>query len=181
MEERIDWLLGVLARLLVGVASAFLAAMAVHVFVDVALKNLFNAPIPATDEVVGRYYMIGVVFLPLPFVETRNAAVSVDLLYDRAGLTARRLMLLLAYAGQTILFGLLACQSSIDAAKSFAIREYVSSQIVLTVWPASFLLPIGFSIAGLVSILRLYQIVTRPDWERVCSYAAAEDPKGYSR
>lgn len=176
MAQTIERVLALLSRLLIYAAAFFLTAMMLHVFTDVVLKYLMNQPIPGTDEIVARYYMVAAVFLPLPFVEIRNSGISVDLFYNMFGPAVRRAMLLFAYVGQVIFFTLLAYQSSFDAWQSFSIREYVSAQIIVTVWPASFFLPIGFGIAALVSILRIFQVLTRDDWELVCGYATDVEP-----
>lgn len=159
-----------LSRLLIIVTGMFLAAMMLHVFADVAMKYLFNSPIPGTAEVVAHYYMVAAVFLPLPYVETRNVGIAVDLFYNIFGASGRRATMFLALVGQIVFFGLLAYQSSLDAWHSFEIGEYISSQIIVTIWPATFFLPLGFSLAGVVSVLRIVQLVTRPDWEEVCHH-----------
>lgn len=172
MADTIERMLARLSRLLMYAAGLILAAMMLHVFSDVVLKYLLNSPIPGTDEIVARYYMVAAVFLPLPFVEMRNSGISVDLVYNMVSRLAQRTMLLIAYVAQTAFFGLLAYQSAFDAWKSFTIGEYVSTQIIVTVWPASFFLPVGFAIATLVSILRIFQVLTRSDWQRVCDHGA---------
>ena len=72
-----------LARLLdiqaaIGIAAVGL--MMFHITFDVIGKYLFNAPLPATLEIVSHYYMVVVVFLPLAMVEKRDAHISVEVL-----------------------------------------------------------------------------------------------------
>ena len=72
-----------LARLLdiqatIGIAAVGL--MMFHITFDVFGKYLFNAPLPATLEIVSHYYMVVVVFLPLAMVEKRDAHISVEVL-----------------------------------------------------------------------------------------------------
>ena len=170
MARAVENALAFLSRLLVHATALCLAAMMLHVFADVVLKYLANNPVPGTAEVVAHYYMVAAVFLPLPFVEIRNSAISVDLFYNFFGAWPRWVMLVLAYAGQTVFFALLAYQSSLDAWASFGIGEYVMSQVRVTVWPAAFFLPIGFGVACLVSLLRIFQLFTRKDWEDLCGH-----------
>lgn len=162
-----------LSRLLISISGLLLAAMMIHVFADVLLKHTISKPIPGTAEFVAHYYMVAAVFLPLPLVEIRNNGISVDLLYNIFGDRLRRGMLLFALVGQTVFFGLLSYQSSLDAWHSFEIKEFISSQIVIPIWPAAFFLPAGFALAGAVSVLRIVQLLTRSDWEEVCHHTNA--------
>ena len=41
-----------------------IVAMMLHVIVDVILRNVSNTPIPATYEIVTKYYMIALAFVP---------------------------------------------------------------------------------------------------------------------
>ena len=53
-------------------------AMMVHVCADVLSRTLTGASLPATVEIVSYYYMVLVAFLPLAWVERRNAMISVE-------------------------------------------------------------------------------------------------------
>ena len=166
----VERLIANLSTLLIGTAGLLLMCMLVHMCADVAMKYVFNSPIPGTAEVVAYYYMVAAVFLPLPFVEVKNGGVSVDLFYNMMGKVSRRVLLSLAYLVQIVFFGLLAWQSSIDAFEALAKRELVEGQINVYIWPARFFLPIGFGLASIVSLLRLYQVLTQKNWETVTGY-----------
>lgn len=172
MFERI---LAVLARILIWAAAICLVAMALHVTADVIMKYVFNKPIPGTAEVVAYYYMLAVVFLPLPFVETRNSAISVDLFYNMFSTPLRRGCMLLAYAGQTAFFGVLGYQSFSDALKSHRINEFIDGQIQVYVWPPAFFLPAGLWLATAISVVRILQILFRSDWEQITTLSPEID------
>ena len=157
-------------------ATAMVAAMLVHIVLDVALKYLFNRPLPMTVEMVAHYYMVAVVFLPMPLVELRNAGVSVDLFYRMFGPNARRSIMLLAYFGQILFFGILAYQSGLDALEAMQSRKFVYLDFRLDTWPAAFMLPAAFALATLVSILRFVQVTVRSDWEDVVELKMLDDP-----
>jgi TRAP-type C4-dicarboxylate transport system permease small subunit len=157
-------------------ATALVAAMLIHIVLDVALKYLFNKPLPMTVEMVAHYYMVAVVFLPMPLVELRNAGVSVDLFYRMFGQHARRSIMLLAYLGQIAFFGILAYQSSLDALEAMQARRFVYLDFRLDTWPAAFMLPAGFALATLVSMLRFVQVTVRSDWEHVVELKMLDDP-----
>lgn len=163
----LEKILAGLARVLIWLAALLLAAMAVHVTADVLMKYIFNKPIPGTAEVVARYYMLAVVFLPLPFAELRNSGISVDLIYNLFGRPVRRATMLFAYLGQTAFFGLLAYQSSLDAIGAFERGEYVDGQITVYTWPGYFFLPMGLWVVAAICVLRILQVLLRSDWEQV--------------
>ncbi|WP_268873807.1 TRAP transporter small permease subunit [Sulfitobacter sp. EhC04] len=146
-----------------------------HVLSDVIMKTFFNSPIPGTSEFVAHYYMVAAVFLPMPFVEMRNSGIAVDLFYNLFGPAIQRIMLLCAYLGQLTFFSLLAYQSGLDAWHAWEVREYLSGQIIVTIWPASFFLPVGFGLSALASALRFVQVIHRPDWVTVTEYKSAEE------
>ncbi len=176
MAEIIEKYLTWASKWLMYLTALSLLAMMLHVFADVALKYVINQPIPGTAEIVAHYYMVAAVFMPMPFVEIRNSGISVDMIYNLLGAKLRRVLLLLAYVGQIVFFSILAYQSALDAWKAFQIKEFISSQIVVYVWPATFILPVGLFFAALVSLLRLFQIMTRSDWESITNFDTEAEP-----
>lgn len=142
--------------------------MMVHVFGDVALKYLINQPIIGTAEVVAYYYMVAVVFLPLPLVEFRNAGVSVTLFYEMVkNSSIKRLIMMFAFIGQIIFFAMLAYQSGLDALVSLSKFEIVEGVTVIYIWPATFFLPLGLGVAAIVSLLRFLQVLFLPEWQEI--------------
>lgn len=164
-----------LARILIGITAICLLAMMVHVSADVIMKALFNSPVPGTIEVVARYYMVAAIFLPLPLVELRNSAISVDLFFDMFGAAGQRLLTVIAYVGQAVFFSLLAYRTFGDALHAYAIGEAVEGLVRVTVWPASFFLPLGFGLAAIISMLRIVQTVVVRDWARVTEHHTTHD------
>lgn len=169
MEHLFDRALAVSTRWLLYLSITAIAAMMLHVCADVTLKYLFNQPIPATAEVVAHYYMVAAVFLPLPTIERNNSAISVDLFYNLQSPARRRFIMAFVYAIQLTFFATFAYLATLHAIESFGFREYISAQIILTVWPASFFIPAGLALASLVCALRLYSVLTASDWETRCA------------
>ena len=79
-------LLGALA--IIG-ALAILSLM-VHIVGDVLLRSVANAPVPATYEIVTNYYMVGLAFIPLAWVEFNGGMVQVEVLDDLLSAGLRR-------------------------------------------------------------------------------------------
>jgi TRAP-type C4-dicarboxylate transport system permease small subunit len=146
------------ARLLAAVAAIGLLSMLIHVCADILLDMFFNHPIPGTAEVVAYYYMVGAVFLPLPLVEVKHASIKVDLIYGLMPRLVKRVMLLAAYAAQSIFFGILARQTAIDAIEGFQKGQMVEGRIDVLIWPGIACLPVAFFLAAMVSVLSLARV-----------------------
>lgn len=135
-------------------AFALLLMMA-QVTLDVLGKYLLNAPFPATTEIVGNYYMVAAVFLPLALIEVNERPIVVDLMYNLAAPPLRAGMDVIGTAC-TLAFYLWLGWVSIEPARdAFAIREMVSGTYDLIVWPSRFLLPFGLLLAALALLFRL--------------------------
>lgn len=141
------------------IAGAALVLMMTHVAGDVILKYLFNMPIPGTAEVVAAYYMIGVVFLPLAWIEAHNRPIVVELFYDRMPTWAKPPLDLLGTAASLVFYGFLLWQSIKIALESFEKGEYVDGMWRVVVWPSRFLIPLGLLIAMLVLLVRLLSVI----------------------
>ena len=70
-------------RLLAGLAilgGIATITLMLHVGADILMRNFFNAPIPATYEIVTHYYMIALAFIPLAWLERSGGMVQVEVL-----------------------------------------------------------------------------------------------------
>jgi TRAP-type C4-dicarboxylate transport system permease small subunit len=140
-----------------GALSVFL--MGVHIVADIIATNMFLKPIPGRLEVVAYYYMIAVVFLPVAAVEIRNEAIAVDLFYDRARPSLKKIMLDFAMLTSLLYFGILFYRSLFDAIEAFNKLERVDGIWIVATWPSRFFLPLGFGAACLVIILRFVNVI----------------------
>jgi TRAP-type C4-dicarboxylate transport system permease small subunit len=158
----IDRVTHALSRLLLGIAMVALFLMMVQMVVDVAMRNFFRRPIEGSLEIVSVYHMVAVVFLPLALVERRHEHITVDLLVDRFAPAARRIISVVGYIICAIFFALLTYQTGKDALQAYEVGEILMSSIYITVWPAKFLLPIGFSVMLLQVLLHAWKAATDP-------------------
>jgi TRAP-type C4-dicarboxylate transport system permease small subunit len=136
-------------------AAAILLLMMLHVVADVVGRNLFNYPAPATTELVAYYYMIAVVFLPLPFVELRDRSISVDLFYNFFPPSVQRFTKAFGTLACILFFSGLTFKSSIDAWAAFEKGEMIDGLYVVAIWPARFGLPAAFALTTVVLCIRL--------------------------
>lgn len=144
-----------LTALLMAVASLTVIVMMLHVCLDVGLRLAEMPAIPATVEIVSNYYMVGLAFLPIAFVERKEAMISVELIDGLLSPGLRRVSDLLIALLSVALYGLIAY-----ASWDVAIRNYANGAFVMAlgtpvpIWPAYFGPPIGFGLAALATLLR---------------------------
>lgn len=147
-QKPVTWL----AERLLDVSAILLFVMMIHVCADVAMKYLANRPIQGTLEVVSYYYMVWAVFLPLALVELTRSAVAVELFFNMMPFAMRvaciGVVLLICVA---VYFGM-ARITWLDALRSLSRSEVVMGPVTVVIWPSRFVLPISFTLAGLVCL-----------------------------
>lgn len=142
-----------LSRLKLVLAGIFLVLMMLHVGADIFMKLAFNSPIPGTLETVSYYYMVGVVFLPLAFVEFRNEHVSVDLFFQMMPNSFKVPIYIFGCIIAVAYYGLFCYQTTIDAIKATREHETVMANFLFYVWPSRWALSLGSASLVLAIIL----------------------------
>ncbi len=150
-----------IARLLALLAAIGVLAMMLHVGADVIWRTLSGRPLPATVEIVSRYYMVVIAFLPVALVERQNAMISVELI-DAAMTPALRrasdvAVALLALA----IYAVMVWTTWTTAMQNFHTGTFVVAlNSKIPVWQTYFIPPVGFALAGLVVLVRLAELVS---------------------
>lgn len=139
-------------------------AMLVHVTSDVVVRQLFNTPIPATVEIVSRYYMVLIAFLPLGWAELRGDMISVEVFSGMFKGTSKRLQTAFVDILTTFAYSILAYTTWIIAVREFEIGSFVISlSTAIPVWPSYFILPVAFAVAAIVTLLKVFLNLTPDD------------------
>src|SRR3546814_16577296 len=81
-----------LAKALMFLSCAIMLAMVLHIVADVMARYLFNQPLAGTIEVVSNWYMVGVAFLPLAYVQWHREHLIVELFTQNSSARTLRLM-----------------------------------------------------------------------------------------
>lgn len=132
-----------------------IALMMVHVSADVAMRYIFNKPLPGTLAVVTYYYMILATFLPLAFAEYRRSHISVEVLTDRMPARVRHHLQGWMLLPTSVVMGLVAWRTFDAAVSAWDLgAAQVQGTTRLPVWPAYFALPIGAGLMTLILLLR---------------------------
>jgi len=161
IEKVIRWV----ALALAAISGVALLLMMTQTVVDILMKNILGRPIEGNLEIMSVYHMVAIVFLPLAAVELKHEHITVDLLVQFFPRRLRRITDTLGYLVSAVFFGILAYQTGLDAVKAFRIDEILMTSILITIWPAKFSLPIGFTAVMLASALHAWQAATDPDFD----------------
>ncbi|WP_347309961.1 TRAP transporter small permease [Defluviimonas sp. SAOS-178_SWC] len=167
----IDTLLYRLSRFLTLVAGIGLILMMVQTVADVVADNFFGKPIPGNLEVISVYHMVLVVFLPLALVEWKHENIQVDLFFLMMSAWLQRTVLVVGYLTCAVFFAILTRQTWIDAVASWQKNELMMAAIYLVIWPAKFVLPIGFGAITLVTLRHAVRALRDP----IASFAPQSD------
>lgn len=151
-------------RVLALVAAVGLVVMMLHICIDVVLRATLSRPIPATVEIVSRYYMIAITFLPLAWVERRNGMVSVEIVDAFLPKPVIRFSDVLVALLAAAIYALLAYTSWQLAMRNYTSGTYVMAmRVPVVVWPTYFILPLGFALASIVTLMRAIRLAASPD------------------
>lgn len=146
-----DGLIAALA--LLGAAATLLLML--HVGVDIVMRNIWNAPIPATWEIVTHYYMVTMAFIPLAWVEKTGGMVQVEVINGMLSPGAMRVSDILVAVLGAVIYGALFLVTVQAALRSTATGQFVmANDVMVVIWPAYWLPPLGFGIAALSVAVR---------------------------
>lgn len=158
--HRLSFLIETGTKTFNGAGMILLLLMIVHVTLDVAMRFLFNMPLPGTIMVVSLFYMIAVAFLPLAAVEERDAHISVEIVTELLPAYLQSCLRVFSIFFSTLVFGLLTFRTGVEAVTKFRIGAYVvEAGTRVPTWPPYFFLPIGFGLMTLVLLCRLLKRV----------------------
>lgn len=140
-----------------------IAAMMVHITADVLARYFLGTPFAGTTEIVSRYYMVLIAFLPLAWVEHRNGMISVELLDGFLSRGVKRGADVLVALVSCGVLCLLAWATLNDALREWSKNAFVMAlNVPVPTWPTYFFLPIGFGAAALLVFLRAVLLVFGP-------------------
>lgn len=148
-------------RASMALAALILLAMMAQVVVDVFMRTLLGAGFPATADIVARYYMVAVSFLPLAMTEIGRRHIEATIFTDRLAGPARRTVLFLGVIVGLIVFGILTYGAFNEAMAQTGRRAYVEAgEVHFLTWPSYWILPVSFALMEVVLTLRLIALIT---------------------
>lgn len=143
------------------VGSVVLVLMALQIVIDVVMRNTVGAGFPATADLVSKYYMILVSFLPVAYAELQRRHVEASIFTDMLPKRSHPAIYFLGFALSFVVYALLAWGTGKEALVQTGRGAYVEAGTILfRTWPGYWILPICFGLMALVLVLRLVQVAT---------------------
>ncbi|MCB1356801.1 MAG: TRAP transporter small permease [Maritimibacter sp.] len=142
------------AKFLGYLGALAVVAMMLHICLDVVLRNAFRISLDTVPEIVARYYMTALAFLPLAWLEIRRDMISVELLDFTLSARARRYSDALVMAIATAVYALLAWTNWDKALSETRVGTLVEiATYKMPVWHSFWFAAIGFSFATVICAL----------------------------
>ncbi|WP_224405253.1 TRAP transporter small permease [Afifella sp. IM 167] len=157
----LDKAVGVIEDLFTCVAGLALFAMMTIVFVDVALRYLFNSPLSWSYDLVSLYLTAAIFFLGLSASVRSGSHISVDLVYRAFPARAKALADLVNAVLALLLFSALfwsGASRTIDAWRS---GDVLAGSIPWPMWASAIFVPVG-ALLLLMRLLLLLAKAARP-------------------
>lgn len=143
-------------RLLALVGGLAVMLLTLHVGVGVILRYCFGINLPMTYEIVTQYYMVALAFIPIAWVERNGGMVAVELIDALIPQAASQFIDRFVSLLSTLVYVALAWFTWTAAMRNFTVGTYALVQnVYLPLWPAWFLMPLGFGLAALITLMRL--------------------------
>lgn len=155
--DLIDRLVTWISRAVALIGGLAVALMMVHVTTDVFFRYVLNRPLAGTLTMVTYHYMLLAAFVPLAFVQRRNAHISVEVFTSMLPPRVERVLSVFTGLLTMAVMGLLAwrgAEAALRAMQKGAAQVQGSTEIM--VWPAYFAIPVG---AGLMTLVLFWQLI----------------------
>jgi len=141
---------------LIGMCGILAAVLLISV--DTGMRYIFSSPIPGIAE-ISTILFVGAIFLNLAYTQSRKGHIRVELFLlkmpQKLRMTIEVLMLVIALL-TLILF---TWSSALEAIYSLRIREMQWGAILIPLWPAKILLPIGLFLLCIQILLDIYKTI----------------------
>lgn len=142
-------------------AALILIAMMLQVVIDIFMRSFLGAGFPATADVVGRYYMVAISFLPLAMTEVDRRHIEATIFTDRLTGRARQAVGLLGFGIGLAVFAVMTWGSAQEALRQTARQAYVEAGTLhFPTWPSYWILPVSFALIAAVLVMRIVEVLT---------------------
>ncbi|MCI4663022.1 MAG: TRAP transporter small permease subunit [Neomegalonema sp.] len=140
--------------------GAILCLMALLIVIDVFLRNVVGAGFPVTAELVAKYFMVAVSFLPVAYAELRRRHIEATIFTDYLPKSLMPVVFFFGFLLSAGAYGLLTWGSATDALSKTARGAYVEAGTMdFVTWPAYWIPVIGFGMMVLICVLRLITVL----------------------
>lgn len=152
--NRLVTLAALAAKILGYIGALAVVAMMLHICLDVILRNAFRISLDTVPEIVARYYMTALAFLPLAWLEIRRDMISVELLDFALSGRTRRVSDALVMLVAAVIYTLLAWTNWDKALSETRVGTLVEiATYKMPVWHSFYFSAVGFTLAAAISAI----------------------------
>jgi TRAP-type C4-dicarboxylate transport system permease small subunit len=145
-----------------------LFALMIVVVADVSLRYLFNSPLAWSYDAISLFLLPGVFFLSVGYTQGSHGHVSVDILHNYVSERTRYVFEALTSAIAAPVFGFIAWIAAQKTWIDWVTGTYLTSGLEVPTWSTSFLLPLGFGLLAVRSLLNVWgylaTLITHEPW-----------------
>ncbi len=140
--------------------SLVLIAMMLQVVVDVFMRSFIGAGFPGTADLVGRYYMVALSFMPLALTEIGRRHIEATIFTDGLRGGPRKAVALMGFGISLFVFTLLTYGSSIEALRQTERGAYVEAGTLhFLTWPSYWIPAVAFGLMTLILAVSLVEVL----------------------
>ena len=145
-----------ISKITIIVGGAILCLMMMQIMMDVFMRQFAGAGFPATAELVSKYYMIAVSFLPVAYTELKRRQVEATIVSDMLPAGVKPLLLFGGFVLSLVIYCLMTWGTGLEAMRQTSQGAYVETGIInFYTWPSYWILPVSFGLMAVVMLMRI--------------------------
>jgi len=153
MQRLLEWNV---ERLVLIVGGALLVGMMLLITIDVVLRGVTGVGFPATSDIVSRYQMVAISFLPIALAEVGRQHVEATVFVDRLPARYQALIIYFGLIASFTVYAMLTYATGRQAVARLKSGAFVEvGQFNFLTWPSYWIVPVSFFIMTTVLVLRL--------------------------
>lgn len=156
LSKAVVWL----SRFFAYIGAAAVVGMMLLICLDVAMREIFRISWNPTPEIVARYFMVGIAFLPISWLELKKQMIQVELIEFAMTPRITRWSDLLVMLVSTMVYAVLAYVTWGKAFREADTGTLVEiGTLMMPVWHSFFLPPIGFTLGAIACAISVLSMV----------------------
>jgi len=152
--------LKLLGRALTDISSLCLFVVLILIGCDIFMRFAFAKPIPGTLEVSEQTVVI-ITFFCLAYVGMQERHIRTTIIVDRLSARGRYIAEMVAVILMVVLLTFLFWRTSVEAWRSFSIREVRMGLIEIPMYPVKIAIPIGIAVAWSWHFLQFFNLIRK--------------------
>ncbi|TCK04322.1 TRAP transporter small permease [Marinobacterium mangrovicola] len=141
--------------------TVVLMLMVAQIVIDVVMRAVAGSGFPATSELVSKYYMVAVSFMPIAYAEVHRRHVEATVFTDLLSARKKQAVTLLGFIISVCVYGILTWGSLGEALEQTEKRAYVESGVdIFYTWPSYWILPVFLGLMWFVCVIRVVTLAS---------------------